>query len=154
LKKALIALDGSVHSERAVAYAAAILPYLPGCEVILLALTGSVPEGSLALDPAAPAPEVHGDQDHQPELTRLRTALAAAADQLQNRGFPADRLEARLRSIRTTVAEDILAEATTASCDTVVVGRRGLSRLGELIAGSVSSGLVHQAADLTVWVVE
>ncbi len=154
MEKALIALDGSIHSQRALEYAAGIIPHLPRCRVVLLALTGNVPEGSLALDPDAPAPEVHGDQDHQQELERLRTALKGAATLLEERGFPAERLRTVLLPQRTTTAEDILTHAAGEGCDTIVVGRRGLSHFKELLTGSVSSGLVHQASGIAVWVVE
>jgi len=154
MEKALIALDGSIHSQRALEYAAAILPHLPHCEVVLLALTGNVPEGSQALDPEAPAPEVHGDQDHQRELERLRTALKDATAFLEHRGFPTERMRTLLLPQRTTTAEDLLAQASGQGCDTIVVGRRGLSRFKELLAGSVSSELVHQASGLAVWVIE
>lgn len=154
MNKALIALDASPHSQRAVEYAAAVLPHLPHCEVLLLALSPAVPPGSEELNPASPAPEVHGDEDHRRELEALRAALDQAADLLLNRGLPAGCLQPLLKPMRLSLAEDVVEEAAAAGCDTIIVGRRGLSRMRELLLGSVSSDVVHKAAGLTVWVVE
>ena len=38
--------------------------------------------------------------------------------------------------------------------ETIVVGRKGVSRKEELLFGSVSNRIIHQAEDCTVWVVE
>jgi len=152
--KALIALDPSPHSRRAVEYAADILCRLPGSEVHLLALSSTIPPGSEELDPAAPVPELHGAEDHQRELQELRDALAEAAARLRDAGLPAGRVVESVQPLRISFAQDIVDAAEAAGCDTIVVGRRGLSTLQELFQGSVSAGVVHKATGLTVWVVE
>jgi len=154
VRKALIALDATPHSQRAVEYAAAVLPHVPQCEVVLLALSPVVPEGSAAFDPESGAPEVHGDVDHGPELNALRSALAAAAERLCGQGLPPWRLRQLLQPMRLSLAQDVVNAAAAEGCDTIVVGRRGLSRMRELLLGSVSDEVVHKASGLTVWVVE
>jgi nucleotide-binding universal stress UspA family protein len=149
----LLALDESPASRRAVEYAAGILPHLPGCEVLLLALAVDVPAGSEELDPRTPPPEVHGDEDHAAELQRLRAVLNAAGDRLAKAGLAEDRMRSEVRPLDLSPAEDIVAAATGAGCDTVIVGRRGVSRLRALVEGSVSDSLVHKVERLTVWVV-
>ena len=151
--KVLIALDNSPHSLRAAAYAAEVLPPLPECGFLLLALSPDIPEGSGELDPAGPVPELHGDEDHREELEALQDSLDEAAKLLRDKGVPADRLSQRLRAVNISVAQDIVDIAVAEGCDTVVMGRRGLSRVRELVQGSVSSEVVHKAVNLTVWVV-
>lgn len=152
--KALIALDNSLDSRRAVEYAAGILPRLPGSEVYLLSLTSRIPAGSRELDATAPPPEVHGDEDHQQEVQRLREALGAAADLLVRNGLAAERVRQSIQPVRISLGQDIVDEARGAGYDTIVMGRRGLSLAKKLLLGSVSSEVVHKAAGLTVWVVE
>ena len=153
MTRILLALDESPASRRAVEYAAGVLPHLPGCRVLLLALAADVPAGSEELDPRTPPPEVHGDEDHAAELQRLRAVLNIAADRLVKAGFSAENMRSEVRPLDLSPAEDIVAAATGAGCDTVIVGRRGISRLRALVEGSVSDSLVHKVERLTVWVV-
>lgn len=153
MSRILMAIDDSPPAQRAVDYAAGILPHLPDCEVLLLALAPGVPAGSAEFEPEAPAPEVHGDEDQHRNLERLRAAVDRAAERLEQAGLAAERVRGEVRPMHIGPVGDIVAAATQAGCDTVIVGRRGISRLRELFEGSVSSGLVHQIERLTVWVV-
>jgi nucleotide-binding universal stress UspA family protein len=152
--KALIALDNSPDSWRAVEYSASIFPRLPDSEVHLLSLTPGIPPGSRQFDPASPPPEVHGDEDHQQEFQKLRGTLQAAADLLIQNGMAAGRIRQSILPVSISLGQDIVDEAGKRGCDTIVVGRRGLSLTRKLLLGSVSSEVVHKAAGLTVWVVE
>jgi nucleotide-binding universal stress UspA family protein len=136
-----------------VEYAASVLPHIPECEVLLLALSSVIPEESEGLDPSTPPPEVHGDEDHSRETEKLRAALDQAADLLRHRGLQAERLQMLLKPMRISLAQAVVEEATTAGCDTIIVGRRGLSRVRGLLQGSVSGNVVQKATGLTVWVV-
>lgn len=53
----------------------------------------------------------------------------------------------RIRTSHTigTAAESILAAARHETCDLIVLGRRGLSPLKELLLGSVSQAVLHKA---------
>ena len=53
-----------------------------------------------------------------------------------------------------SLAECILMERQQTQCNTIVVGRQGLSRSEEFLFGSVSSKIVNHARNCTVWVVE
>jgi nucleotide-binding universal stress UspA family protein len=152
--KALIALDNSPDSWRAVAYAAGIFPRLADSEVHLLSLTAGIPSGSRQFDLESPPPEVHGDEDHRQELQKLREALAAAAELLIGNGMAAERIRQSIQPVRISLGQDIVDEAREKGCDTIVVGRRGLSLAKKLLMGNVSSEVVQKATGMTVWVVE
>jgi nucleotide-binding universal stress UspA family protein len=47
----------------------------------------------------------------------------------------------------------IVEEARARNFSTIVVGRRGLSRVEEFFIGRVSNKIVHMARDKAVWVV-
>jgi len=53
-----------------------------------------------------------------------------------------------------SVVECILTEREETGCNTIVVGRQGLSQSEEFIFGSISSKLVTHAHHCTVWIVE
>jgi nucleotide-binding universal stress UspA family protein len=50
-------------------------------------------------------------------------------------------------------AQAIMDEAEKGEYDTIVVGRRGLSKVEEFVMGRVSNRVIHMAKDRTVWVV-
>ena len=53
-----------------------------------------------------------------------------------------------------SMAECILQEREKLGCDTIVIGRHGISRSEEFLFGSISSKIVTHARNCTVWVVE
>jgi hypothetical protein len=54
----------------------------------------------------------------------------------------------------TRATQQILGLALARKCDTVVIGRKSLSWLGQLIHGDPAEELVRRCKGLTVWVVE
>jgi nucleotide-binding universal stress UspA family protein len=54
----------------------------------------------------------------------------------------------------TRATQEILKLARARKCDTVVIGRKSLSWLGELIDGDPAEELVRRGKGFTIWVVE
>ncbi len=54
----------------------------------------------------------------------------------------------------TRATQRLLGLARARKCDTVVIGRKSLSWLGELIHGAPAEELVRQGKGFTIWVVE
>jgi nucleotide-binding universal stress UspA family protein len=156
MQKLLIALDCSAPSMRAAEYAAEIVPHLPGCEVVLFTVLTGIPygEGVLTELTGTEPVELHGDEDFRQEVDQVRAFLAATAHLFAGRRLPEERLTILAKPLRRGIAQDILEEAHANECDTVVVGRRGLSKVQEMVMGSVSRDLVHKAEGLAIWVVD
>ncbi len=154
MKKALIAFDCSAPSQKALDYAAGLLPLVPGAEAVLVSVAAGVPYDDAELAEPARSHEVHGDEDFSEELARIQAALSDAEALLRAKGMAGERIETVIKPLRLGVAQDIVDQARTSACDTIVVGRQYHSRVKELLSGSVSNDLVHQASGLTVWVVE
>ena len=156
MTKVLLALDPTPHSRKALEYAAGVLPHLPGCRVLILTVVTGIPYGTAeAIEAEAGGEaEVHGDEDHRQELQEVETFLRGAAQVLFERGIPRERLETRTRPVNRGVAQDIFDEAAAEGCDTIVVGRRSLSKVKTLLLGSVSNSLMHISGGRAVWVVE
>lgn len=157
MKKLLLALDCSQHSQRAADYVTAILPYLPQCELVLFSVVSGIPYSEAELAKLTGAgeqhPKVHGDEDHQRELAQIQTFFTDVCARLEEKGFPAARVERRIQPLRRGYAQDIMDAAKDSGSDTIVVGRRGQSKIREIFGQSVSHDTLHCADAITVWVV-
>jgi len=89
------------------------------------------------------------------KMTELR-ALDRANAALRRGGFAAGATEAHYCNLvdPSHTTEEILRLARSRKCDTVVIGRKSLSWLGELIHGDPAEELVRQGKGFTIWVVE
>jgi nucleotide-binding universal stress UspA family protein len=156
--KILLALDLSPHSRRAAEYVARVAPHLPRCSVTALVVSSGIPynattEAPFGLDLAA-EPEVHGYEDHWQEVREVQTFLEEVKALFVENGLAQEAIHLRIKPLGRGVAMDILDEAQIAGCDTIVVGRRGITTVQSLLMGSVSSTVVKNAEGRTVWVVE
>jgi len=89
------------------------------------------------------------------EITEQR-ALDRANVVLRQGGIARAAIEAHFCYLvdGTRATKEILALARSRRCDTVVIGRRSLSWLGELISTHPAEELVRQGKGFTIWVVE
>lgn len=156
MKNVMLAADCSDHSKQAAEYLGRVAPHVPDCQVVLFSVATGIPYGEAGGGAAAEKgqPELHGDEDHRQEMAQVEAFLADVGDLLEKRGLQGDQVKTMIKPLRQGVAQDILTEALACGCDTIVVGRRGLSKVKEMLMGSVSSDLIHKASGLTVWVVE
>jgi len=80
--------------------------------------------------------------------------ILGARRSLLDGGFPQERLQTKLKLDSADPVQDILSEASAQKIETIVVGRRGLSRVKSNLLGSVSSAVVMHSNHHTVWVVD
>ena len=150
--KILLALDLSPPSQRAADYVARIAPFLKDCQVTVLVVSSGIPYS--AQQPETVATELHGDEDHIQERKEVENFLSEIKSLLTKNGLPENRVETRIKPVGRGVALDIIDAAHTGDFNTIVVGRRGRSKVKSLLLGSISSTIVEKAEGLTVWVVE
>ena len=79
--------------------------------------------------------------------------LEEAIDRLERAGLKRDRISTEIRSGAPSRAEAIVEEARSSGYGTIVVGRRGLSRVEEFFMGRVSKKILQLAKWTAVWVV-
>ena len=154
MRKVLFAVDCSPPTKNAAEYLATVAPHLPGCEILLFSVMTGIPYDSRELEKLSnnvPL-EVHGGEDHQQEVQQVQTFFQEITALLVGSGFSAERLQSLAKPLRRGVALDIIDEALEQGCDTIVVGRRGLSLVQEMLQGSVSHDLMHKAP-LALWVI-
>jgi len=89
------------------------------------------------------------------EMTEQR-ALDRANAVLRRGGVAGGAIEAHYCNLvdASRATQEILGLARSRKCDTVVIGRKSLSWLGELIHGDPAEELVRQGKEFTIWVVE
>jgi nucleotide-binding universal stress UspA family protein len=83
-------------------------------------------------------------------------ALARANAVLRRRGMSPGAIEAHYCYLidGSRATKEILRLARTRKCDTVVIGKKSLSWLQELIDGNPAEELVRQGKGFTIWVIE
>jgi nucleotide-binding universal stress UspA family protein len=156
MKKLLVALDCSPLSMRAASYAAEIVPHLPDAQVILFTVLTGVPSSEKKPDDTVKLEtrQSQGDEDHLQEQNEVEKVLTQAAQMFAEQQLPAERLTVLAKPLRRGIAQDIADEARAFGCDTVVVGRRGLSKMKQMVLGSVSRDLIQKSEGLAVWVID
>ncbi len=79
--------------------------------------------------------------------------LEQAVGRLEKAGLRPDQISTKTVSGVASRAKAIVEEAKDSGCGTIVVGRRGLSRVEEFFMGRVSKKVMQLAQEMAVWVV-
>jgi nucleotide-binding universal stress UspA family protein len=153
-RKILVAVDGSTYSYNSLRYLSQLFTDLPEIYIHLLYV---VPAGSLPL-----GMEWLSDQDRILSLpaaerrsySSAKRFMQEAVLQLGRRGIAAEQVSTQIILSKAGVAADIISEARSGLYDALLVGRRGLTTIEELILGSVSSAIAQSCYDLPIWVVD
>jgi len=159
LNKILVAFDGSENSFKAVEYVGNIMKHYP-IDLILILYVERLPDKDLFRDD-----ETWLSQCKKNEV-EMTEKLSSAKENLIKQGVSTDVITVQYfasckspfhdTDICTTgrsIGMDILRIREEGNFDTVVIGRRGVSKAEEFLFGSVSTKVVQAAADCTVWVV-
>jgi nucleotide-binding universal stress UspA family protein len=154
LKKILIAVDGSPQSLKAVSYVALNLPPTD-FRINLMHVMPAAPEGlgDLAKEGffKSKLGAKHGEWERR-EQRAAQAFLHEARSLLLKANLKEDDVREIVQKQRVGIARDIIAEGSR-GYEAVVVGRRGLSWLGDVFFGSVSYKIVQGIKDVPVWVV-
>ena len=153
-RKILAAVDGSVFSFNALRYLGQLFTDLDDILVHLLYVVPSPP-------PPIGAEWINeGDRLMSlPPEVRARYAgakrfMEEAVLQLGRRGISPAQVSCRTQLSRTGVAADIIHEARKGLFDALLIGRRGVGTIEEMIGGSVSSTAAQHCCELPIWIVD
>lgn len=152
MKRIMVALDCTPPSLKAIEYVARIAPYVPDTEVILFSVATGIhlPADQLALpDAGADLP-----LEHQHEKAQIEAIQQHAHNLLVQNGMDPQRIISRVKVIRRGIGADILDEADASQADTLAIGHRGLSKVREMLVGSVASKVLHAGVQRAIWVIE
>lgn len=95
--------------------------------------------------------EIDSDLDKAAAL--MEPSFDKARAILISRGVAPARIHHKVARGVSNSAHAIIEEAEKGEFDTILVGRRGLSKVEEFIMGRVSNRVIHMAKDRSVWVV-
>jgi nucleotide-binding universal stress UspA family protein len=80
------------------------------------------------------------------------TALKNAGQRLANSGFLTENTMCKYRKKSVSTARDIIREAEKGQYDAIILGRRGTSRLEELLGTSVSMEVLEKTRSTPIWI--
>lgn len=130
--KVLLAVDGSAYTKRMLAYLAAHEELLGArCEFTALTVVPKVPAYASRHVPLANI-ELHYQDEAEEVLKPVREYAAQKGWRVTTRFEPGQ------------PAEVIASAATTGHFDLIVIGSHGQSALGNLVMGSVATGVLAQ----------
>ena len=132
MRTLLVPVDGSKNSMRAVKHAAAQSKY---CPVSLHILNVEPPLDDYGMVGAY----ISRPEREKAVLARAARILARATGQVG----PARRVRVKTRAVIGDAPSVIANLARRLRCDSIVMGTRGMTLLGNLVLGSVASKVVH-----------
>ncbi len=153
-KKLLIAVDGSVYSSNILHYLEKLFAGLADFRFHLLSV--------VTCNPSEAASKWFDEMELLNALSREEQKRYAAAkrylhktvDTLGRNGIAPDQVTTEVKISTTNPAAEVLNCARKGMFDALVIGRRGVSKIEELIMGSVSGAMLEKCRDVPVWIVD
>ncbi len=161
MERILVALDDRPGSLKTIHYLNRILRGADHVKIHLFHVLPTASPNLLNKETIRRIEDLHEEQDHlsgyfwhPEEEAKMKETFAEAEKILLDGGFAKEQIERHFGVESQDVAHVILERAEALNCTTVVVGRRGLSRVKEFFLGSVSKSVTGHARGITVWVVD
>lgn len=152
-RKILLAVDGSDQSFEAVRYVSQLFPP-KRMEVVLFHVMSKIPESfwDIEKNPAFRhqlAPVAAWATQQQ---TAIQEFMEKSKELLIDQGVQEESVSIRMQERQAGIARDIVREAQE-NYDAVVAGRWGVSKLKDLVWGSIAGKLVGHLVHVPLWVV-
>ena len=153
-KKILVPVDDSRHSKHAVQYAVQVSEFVPDLHYVLFHVQPMI---SLFLMDEAKKnlkTKMELDKLQQRNEKSARRLLEDLKAEMVQAGIDSERIETATRQRRIGLAKDILEYSQENRYDAIVIGRRGLTRLQEMVMGSASANIIEHSQVVPVWLVD
>ena len=149
-KKIIIAIDGSTESMKAVRCAGALLDPAT-CEILLCHVIRPLSVQQMgAKELFLPKHEVEWISANQRKIIPV---INEAKRHLKEAGLSEEQISSEILIYQKSRAAAIVKTASKGGYDTIVLGRRGLTAVGEFQIGRVSRKILQFAYQSTVWIV-
>ena len=152
-KKILIAIDGSIYSSQSLEYIALLFAGTPAIHFHLMICISSsesilpVPtDNRNSLFPEAPGTER--------KRQTAQSCLQKATDKLVRLGIAFERITSSVEISGQDIAITIQRQAEHLLMDSILVGRRGLNYVSEMLIGSVSATLLKNCHEIPLWIID
>jgi len=155
----LVAMDRSDASLRILDYVANYLTLLDK-DLLLLHVLRRLQEPTVrqmeSLSPRKRMAWFEKVQQQRTDCEReiIQSLFARRIQSLADHGVKVDRIKTKIVTGVSSRAGCVVEEAKKSGYGTIVVGRRGLSRVEEFLMGRVSSKILQLAKEMAVWVVD
>ncbi len=153
-KKFMIAVDDSIHSKNAVAYAIDLRKTLGDVNFTLVNIQPTISQ--YLLDEARTKPQALAELEkvNKKNADNSEALLEKYRSQMVATDIPTKNIHRLSGPRKLGVAKDILDAGKGGKFDAIIMGRRGLSNLQEVFIGSVSANVVNNSKDTSVWLVD
>jgi len=151
-RKILVAIDGSAYSSNSLDYLIHLFPHDPYIAIHLLAVvasSGSEQSWMFDVDPLRKQLPVADKK-----TARAEGSLKRACRRLYKHGFSEEQVHCHTSQSRSTVATEIHQAAVHGQYDALVIGRRGLGKVGNMFFGSASSWLLEKCHEIPLWIID
>ena len=153
-KKLLIAVDASIYSSNTLHYLEKLFAGLTNIRIHQLSV--------IPCNPSQVAKEWFDElelmstlsKEEQKRFAAAKRFLKKAVQQLGRNGIAPEQVSTEVKLSAASPAEEILHVARKGLFDALVIGRRGVSKLEELIMGSVSCTVFEKCHDVPIWIVD
>lgn len=152
-KEILVAIDGSIYSDQALSYLANLFTQQPDINFHLctwVTATASIMPSSAdprnSLIPNAPGLDKKGET--------AKRYLTRAQEKLIKYGIDKERIQTSIEVSGYNIAPTIQQKAGKDLLDAILVGRRGLNGISEMLMGSVSANLFKKCHSTPLWIID
>jgi len=154
-RKILVAVDGSPYSTNSLRYVGQLFRDVPESHFHLLSLVPCSGTGNAAQDWLSEEEMLNVvSSATRNSLTAQKKYMIQAIETLKNQGIPETQVSSSVSLSRRGIADDILQAARQGRYDALLIGRRGVGKIEELIMGSVSATILEKCHDLPLWVID
>jgi len=151
-KKIILSLDHSIYSSHSLAYVALLFADQPDVRFHLLTCIQSsslLPESTDTKNSLFPE-----SLSHLKKLGFSNRIFQKASRKLNDLGIQSDRITSSTISTGTNIGAAIQLEGEKLLADSIVVGRRGIGFVGEMLMGSVSATLFKRCHTVPLWIID
>jgi nucleotide-binding universal stress UspA family protein len=154
-KKILIAVDGSPYSTNCLRYLGQLFHDLPDIHFHLLSVVPTSSTGSAAKDWLTEAELLNTVSSATRNLlVAQKKYMQQATDTLKRLGIAEEQVHTSVKLSQRSVPHDIIHEARQGKYDALLIGRRGIGKLEEMIMGSVSATILDKCHDVPLWIID
>ncbi len=153
-KKLLVALDTSVYSSNTLHYLERLFSHLDDIRLHLLSVVTCNPTETASAWLNETELQSTLNNEEQRRFAAAKKFLRHSTERLGRNNISPDLVTTEVKLSRSNPGAEILNIARKGMFDAMVLGRRGVSKLEELIMGSVSSTMFEKCHDVPIWIID